>query len=109
MPIYEYECKDCGRIGGFLVMKPADARGLRCKDCRGRRLSRVLSAARLHATEAQRLEGYDPKAPRDARFYKDARNIGLHAKKRARELGADLGEAFDAKLEKVRSGKLDDL
>ncbi|MBW2710216.1 MAG: hypothetical protein JRD04_13350 [Deltaproteobacteria bacterium] len=34
---------------------------------------------------------------------KDTRNIGLHAKKRAREVGVDLGGSFDAKVEKLRT------
>jgi hypothetical protein len=52
----------------------------------------------------------DTDKPRDDAFYKDSRNIGLWAKKRARELGADLGEGFEETVEKARTGKfLDDL
>ena len=109
MPIYEYECRDCGRISGHLVMKPAEAKGLRCRHCEGRKLARVLSRFTHHQTEAQRLDAFDTTAPKDERFYKDTRNIGLHAKKRAKELGADLGESFDQRVEKARSGRVEDL
>lgn len=109
MPIYEYECRACGAISAFLVMKPADARGLRCKACEAKKLTRVLSRVRHHVTESQRLEGYDASAPKDERYYKDPRNVGLHAKKRLKALGADLGEAFEEKVEKARTKKLHDL
>lgn len=109
MPIYEYECRSCGRISAHLVMKPAEEKALRCRHCDGRRLERVMSAFVHHTTEAQRLADFDTGAPKDERFYKDSRNIGLHAKKRAKELGADLGEGFDSYVDRARSGRVDDL
>ncbi len=110
MPIYEYECKDCGRVSGFLVMKAGQEKGLRCKGCGGGHLKRIVSRFAHHRTEAQRLQDFDAKRPRDLSFYKDPRNVGLWAKKRAKELGADLGDSFEETLEKGRSGKLlDDL
>ena len=54
----------------------------------------------------QRLEGFDPSRPQDASFYKDDRNIGLWAQKRARQMGVDLGDSFGEILEKGRSKKI---
>ena len=34
------------------------------------------------------------------------RNVGLWAKKRAKEMGVNLGAQFDETVEKARSGKL---
>jgi len=46
----------------------------------------------------------------DESFYRDSRNVGLWAKKRAKEMGVDLGSQFEETVEKARSGKiLDDL
>ncbi len=106
MPIYEYECEDCRRVSGFLVMKAGQERGLRCKGCGGEHLKRIISRCAFHRTEGQRLEDFDPKSPRDLSYYKDPRNVGLWAKKRAQELGVDLGDSFEETLEKGRSGKL---
>jgi hypothetical protein len=50
-----------------------------------------------------RIDSYDPSTRQSDTFMKDTRNIGLHAKKRARQLGVDLGSSFDAKVEKLRT------
>ncbi len=57
-------------------------------------------------TEASRLKDFDTSKPRDESFYRDPRNVGLWAKKRAKQMGADLGDRFEETVEKARSGKL---
>ena len=52
------------------------------------------------------MEAFDPRKSRDDSFYKDSRNIGLWAKKRAQEMGVDLGPKFDEVVEKARTGKV---
>jgi hypothetical protein len=56
-----------------------------------------------HLSEHDRLEAFDPGAPKSDSFYRDSRNIGLHAKKRAQQLGVDLGSDFEGKLEKLKT------
>jgi putative FmdB family regulatory protein len=106
MPIYEYQCKSCGKISSILILKAQEEEEVLCSHCRGDQLIRVLSRFALHKTEAQRLNEFDTRSPRDDSFYRDDRNIGLWAKKRARELGADLGPQFDETVERARSGKI---
>jgi putative FmdB family regulatory protein len=103
MPIYEYECRSCRRITSALILKKEEEAAVRCTHCGGGRLTRVLSRFALHKTESQRLKEFDARAPQPDTFYKDRRNIGLWAKKRARELGADLGSGFDEVVEKART------
>jgi len=57
-------------------------------------------------SEASRLQSFDTSKPRDETFYRDSRNVGLWAKKRAKEMGVDLGSQFESTVEKARSGKL---
>lgn len=57
-------------------------------------------------SEASRLDNFDTGKPRDESFYRDSRNVGLWAKKRAKQMGVDLGPKFEATVEKARSGKL---
>jgi putative FmdB family regulatory protein len=106
MPIYEYQCKSCGRITSALILKPEEEKGMRCPHCRDNRLLRVLSRVVLHKTESQRLKEFNTQVPRDDSFYKDDRNVGLWAKKRVKELGVDLGPSLDETIEKARSGKI---
>ncbi len=54
-------------------------------------------------SEQDRLNAYRPKDSKDDAFFKDSRNIGLSAKKRAQDLGVDLGKGFEEKLDKLRT------
>lgn len=65
-----------------------------------------MSSFAVVESEASRLSNFDTRKPRDESFYRDSRNVGLWAKKRARELGVDLGSKFDDTVEKARTGKL---
>lgn len=103
MPIYEYECRRCGSRFQHLLMKREEEKGIDCPHCGSAKLTRLISRTAYHVSERDRLAAYDPRARHDDSFYKDNRNIGLHAKKRAQELGVDLGEGFEHKLEKLRS------
>jgi putative FmdB family regulatory protein len=106
MPLYEYKCKECGRINTALILKPREEEKLQCGRCRSPDLDRILSRFALHKTEAQRVDEFDPLSQRSDSFYKDDRNVGLWAKKRMKQLGVDLGSGFDETVEKARSGKL---
>lgn len=111
MPIYEYHCEACGRDQSVLFLSIQEASSSpRCQYCSTRRLTRLLSRFAYHQTEGARLQEFDTSAPRNESFYKDSRNVGLWAKKRAKDLGVDLGSQFEETVEKARSGKiLDDL
>ena len=69
-------------------------------------MKRVMSSFAVVESESSRLKSCDSSKPRDESFYRDSRNVGLWAKKRAKEMGVDLGSKFDATVEKARSGKL---
>jgi putative FmdB family regulatory protein len=106
MPIFEYECGRCGWLGSRVVLGSERASLPTCPRCGSRKTRRVMSSFAVVESEASRLDRYDPAKPRDESFYKDSRNVGLWAKKRARQMGVDLGPKFDATVEKARSGKL---
>jgi putative FmdB family regulatory protein len=111
MPIYEYHCQACGKDQSLLFLSQREAATRpRCKYCGVRRLTRLLSRFAYHQTETARLNDFDTSTTRDESFYRDSRNVGLWAKKRAKEMGVDLGSQFEETVEKARSGKiLDDL
>lgn len=106
MPIYEYECARCERISSHVVLGTKRKARIECPHCGSARTRRVMSSFAVVETESSRLANFDTSKPRDDSFYRDSRNVGLWAKKRAKELGADLGEKFEATVEKARSGKL---
>jgi len=65
-----------------------------------------MSSFAVMESEATRLNNFDTSKPRDESFYRDSRNVGLWAKKRARQMGVDLGSKFDETVDRARSGKL---
>ncbi len=105
MPIYEYECAACAKTSSHVVLGARRPR-LVCPACGASRLRRVMSSFAVVASEASRLKDFDTSRARDDSFYRDSRNVGLWAKKRAREMGVDLGAKFEETVEKARSGKL---
>ena len=106
MPIYEYECQECQAISTFLIMKNGDSTRVACKGCGSKKMSKIISRVTYHRSEGDRLSEFDARKPQGEEFYKDSRNIGLWAKKRAKELGADLGPQFDEVVENARTGKI---
>ncbi|MBN1893517.1 zinc ribbon domain-containing protein [bacterium] len=103
MPIYEYQCRSCGGIFQTLIMKASEEKSLKCPHCGVPTPRRIISRVVYHASERDRLAAYDPGAKKGDAFFKDSRNIGLDAKKRAQRMGVDLGKGFEEKLEKLRT------
>ncbi len=106
MPIFEYECHRCRAISTFLILKKEDEAKLSCKGCGGKKMSKIISRVTYHRSESDRLAELDSRKPQAEEYYKDSRNVGLWAKKRAKELGADLGPQFDEIVESARTGKI---
>jgi hypothetical protein len=84
-------------------MSRAEEKSLSCTGCGSHHLKKLISRAAFHLSEHDRLAAFDPKTPKSDSFYRDTRNIGLHARKRAQQMGVDLGSAFEEKLEKLRT------
>jgi putative FmdB family regulatory protein len=106
MPIYEYECAVCGRTAAHVVLGSEQLQHPPCPACGSSETRRVMSSFAVVESEAARLASFDTRKPRDESFYRDSRNVGLWAKKRAREMGVDLGSKFDDTVEQARTGKL---
>jgi hypothetical protein len=71
-----------------------------------RRTCRVMSSFAVVQSEASRLDNLDASKPAGESYYRDSRNVGLWAKKRAKQMGVDLGPKFEETVEKARTGKL---
>ncbi len=103
MPIYEYECQACGCTFSALIMRVEEESSLCCSKCGENRLRKLISRVAFHLSESDRLARYDPGARQTESFFKDSRNIGLSAKKKAQQMGVDLGPSFESKVEKLRT------
>lgn len=90
----------------LLFLNAKETAQAQCKHCGNQKLTRLLSRFAHHQSEAARLKGFDTSKTRDESFYRDSRNVGLWAKKRAQEMGVDLGPQFEETVEKAKSGKI---
>ena len=43
MPVYEYECKNCGRVSEFLVWVTQEKVELKCRHCGSKELDKIFS------------------------------------------------------------------
>jgi putative FmdB family regulatory protein len=108
VPLFDYRCARCGKKTTLLFLPHLPRRPV-CPECGSEELARLPSRFAVHKTEASRLKELDTRKRPDESYYRDDRNIGLWAKKRTKELGVDLGEALDEKIEKARTTKIEDL
>lgn len=45
MPIYEYKCKDCGKVSEFLVGVTKDMSEIKCNFCGSKNLDKIISGS----------------------------------------------------------------
>ncbi len=103
MPIYEFKCSGCGQVMEVLVPGYTVPDGITCGQCGSDELKKLISRGNYHRSETDRLSSYDPKAQKSDSFYKDSRNIGLHAEQMLKKAGVKPTEEFKNKVEKLRT------
>ena len=101
MPIYEFRCKDCGKISEFLLIKTDEMFIPQCKRCKSKKMSRVLSKVRVIRSEERRMESLaDPSKLGDL-DEKDPRSMAKWMKRMGKELGEDMGEDVDQMVDEA--------
>ena len=61
MPVYEYACFDCKKVVSVLVRRVGSAARPACPECRGKRLTRLISGFAFHQSLMSKMEQLDPK------------------------------------------------
>jgi putative FmdB family regulatory protein len=101
MPIYEFRCEDCGKISEFLLIKTDETFIPRCKRCKSKKMSRVLSRVRVVRSEESRMESLaDPTKWGDL-DEKDPKTMAKWMKRMGKEMGDDMGEDVDQMVEEA--------
>ncbi len=103
MPIYEFKCQECGYINSLLVQGYTLPKDVKCDKCGSKDLKKIISKVNYHTSSSDRLSSYNPNARQSDNFYKDSRNIGLHAEHMLEKAGVKPTEEFKSKLEKLRT------
>ncbi len=101
MPIYEYRCDDCGKISEFLLIKTDEAFIPRCKGCKSKKMSRVLSKVRVIRSEESRMENLADPSKWGGLDEKDPKSMARWMKRMGKEMGEDMGEDVDQMVDEA--------
>lgn len=99
MPIYEFECLDCGRKTTALVLSRDRVHEVRCGKCGGARLEKLFSRFAMPKSEEARLESLaDPASLGDV-DENDPSSMARWMKRMGKEIGEDFGDELDEAIE----------
>ncbi len=105
MPIYEFKCRDCGRLTSvFTKSIGSRRRRAECKHCGSRRLERAVSRFAYHRSEQTILEDYGAE-PKRLEDYKDPRQIGRWAERKFQEFGIEMPKEAREMIDAAREGE----
>ncbi len=104
MPIYEYQCQDCSRISGFLILNPKEPFAPRCKKCGSASLTRVLSRVHVRLSEETRLEKLADPGAWGGLDENDPKSVARVLKKMTQEMGEDAPGEVDQMVEEAMEG-----
>jgi putative FmdB family regulatory protein len=104
MPIYEYQCQDCRRVSGFLILNLNEPFTPVCAKCGSHFLTRVISRVHVRLSEETRLERLaDPNAWGGV-DENDPKSMARMLKKMTQEMGEDTGDDVDQMVEEAMAG-----
>ncbi len=101
MPIYEYQCQECRRVSGFLILNRAEPFIPVCPRCGSRSLSRVLSRVHVRLSEETRLERLADPGAWGGVDENDPKSMAKMLKKMTREMGEDTADDVDQLVEEA--------
>ena len=101
MPIYEYQCQECGKISEFLLIRTDEKVMPQCKQCKSKRMSRVVSRVRVIRSEENRMESLADPSKWGGIDEKDPKSMAKWMKKMGKEMGEDMGEDVDQMVEEA--------
>ncbi|MGA7561858.1 MAG: FmdB family zinc ribbon protein [Desulfobaccales bacterium] len=101
MPIYEYQCQECRRISGFLILNPKEPFAPRCSRCGSTSLTRVLSRVHVRLSEETRLEKLADPGVWGGLDENDPKSVARVLKKMTQEMGEDTPGEVDQMVEEA--------
>jgi putative FmdB family regulatory protein len=108
MPIYEYQCQDCRRVSGFLVMNAKEPFAPVCPRCGSSELSRVLSRVNVRLSEETRLEKLADPGVWGGLDENDPKSVARVLKKMTQEMGEDSAGEVDQLVEEAMERRGED-
>lgn len=105
MPIYQYDCDDCGERVEVFHRSASNTTGASCPECDGTSLTRVMSLFARRRTGSQRLEEVDLDAQHAALESGDEKSFARWARRAGAEYDEALGTNYRELAEKAEAGE----
>ncbi len=104
MPIYEFKCRECGRLTSVFVRSVGAAGDATCQRCGSRQMDRVISGFAYHKSAQTVLEEYGSE-PKRLEDYKDPRQIGRWVERKFKQYGMDVPDEARKMIDAAREGE----
>jgi putative FmdB family regulatory protein len=101
MPIYEYQCNECGKISEFLLIKTDPTFIPQCKRCKSKKMTRILSKVRVIRSEESRMESLADPSKWGGLNENDPKSMAKWMKRMGKEMGEDMGEDVDQMVDEA--------
>lgn len=109
MPLYEFRCRQCGKVLTFLVGVTVHAPALRCTRCGGEELERLMSRVRHLLGEEDRMERMLDPSSLSGVDENDPKSIARWARKMGQSLGDEAGEDFDDLVDEMEESAAEEM
>lgn len=100
MPIYEYECRSCGRVCSHLVLNVQGFEPF-CTHCGSKDVKKLISRVRVRLSEETRMERLLDPTLLGALDENDPKSMAKVMKKMGAIAGEDIGEDFDQMVDEA--------
>jgi putative FmdB family regulatory protein len=105
MPIYEYECVQCGRRTSVLTMRVSEKVEAVCKHCGGSDMHRLMSRFAMPKSEEARLDALADPANFGDLDENDPKSVARVMRRMGQEMGDEFsGPEFDEAIAEIESG-----
>jgi putative FmdB family regulatory protein len=105
MPIFEYQCQDCGKVSSFLLLSRTEPFTPVCAGCGSLALTRILSRINVRLSEETRLDRLADPAAWAGVDENDPRSMARVLKKMGQEMGEDFPGEVDQLVEETMAGQ----
>ena len=107
MPIYEFTCRDCGRLTSAFTKSMSAEVKTACSHCGSPKLRRLISRVAAGRSSGSSLDGLDERMLSGV-DESDPRSMARFARRMRDELGEDAGPEFDQAIEQMEAGQFPD-
>ena len=107
MPIYEYQCANCGQKARKLwrTFSDVDDASLKCPRCGQHSFQRLVSRVAVLRGEDAQLEDLADPSNLAGLDEEDPRSLGRWLRKMSREMGEDMPPEFDEVIDRLEAGQ----